>query len=140
MEMDTGLVLGIDGVEEQGELASRTYSIDFSNGKVNGMVDGLEAVEQAITKILLTERYKNLIYSANYGCEIMDTMMGEENTDAFLEAEIPELIKDALLGDERILDVDNFEFYELPDAMDMLMVTFEVLTVFGKLSMEKVVA
>ena len=137
--METDLVLDVDEIEEEGELETRTYNIDFVNGRINGMISGLEAVEQAIAKILLTERYKNLIYSEDYGCEIKDTMMSEENTDAFLEAEIPDLIRDALLEDERILDVDHFEFYEIPGSVDSLLVTFDVSTIYGDIVMEEAI-
>lgn len=139
MEMDTDLVLDIDELEEEGELESKTYRIDFVNGRINGMIDGLEAVKQAVTKILMTERYKNLIYSEDYGCEVKDTMMGGENMDAFLEAEIPDLITDALLEDERILDVGNFEFYEEPGTPDMVFITFDISTIYGDISMEEAV-
>ncbi len=136
--MDTDLVLDIDEIEEEAEQETRTYRIDFENRCINGMVDGLEAVEQAITKALLTERYKNLIYSEDYGSEILDTMMSEDNTDAFLEAEIPNLIEDALMDDDRILSVDNFEFYDSEDERDGLRVTFDVTTIYGVLNMEGV--
>lgn len=138
MEMDTDLVLDIDEVEEDAEQESRTYKIDFESGCISGMIDGLEAVEQAIVKILLTERYKNLVYSDDYGCEVLDTMMSDENTDAFLEAEIPDLIADALADDERILSVDHFEFYDSTDERDGLKVTFDVSTIYGELNMEGV--
>ena len=51
MEMDTDLVLDVEDVEEEAEQTSRTYRIDFENGCIDGMIDGLEAVKQAITKI-----------------------------------------------------------------------------------------
>lgn len=100
--METDLVLDIDEIEEEVKQETRTYNIDFLNGRIDGMIDGSDALEQAIRKILMTERYKNLIYSEDYGCEIKDTMMSNENTDSFLEAEIPVLIQEALLEDERI--------------------------------------
>lgn len=138
MDIDTDLLLDVDEVEDDAEQENRTYKIDFENGSISGMTDGLEAVEQAITKILLTERYKNLAYSDDYGCEVLDTMMSDENTDAFLEAEIPDLIADALSDDERILGVDNFEFYDSADERDGIKVTFDVSTIYGELNMEGV--
>ena len=81
MEMDTDLVLDIDEVEEDAEQETRTYRIDFENGCISGMIDGLEAVKQAITKILLTERYKNLAYSDDYGCEVLDHFEFYDSTD-----------------------------------------------------------
>ena len=137
--METDLVLDIDEIEEEVKQETRTYNIDFLNGRIDGMIDGSDALEQAIRKILMTERYKNLIYSEDYGCEIKDTMMSNENTDSFLEAEIPVLIQEALLEDERILDVINFEFYIIPNSIDSLIVTFDVSTIYGVISMEEAI-
>lgn len=138
MDIDTELVLDIDEIEEDTEQETRTYRIDFENGRIDGMADGLEAVKQAITKILLTERFKNLIYSDDYGCEIQDMLMSNENTDAFIESEIPELIKDALSDDERILGVENFELYDSDDERDGIKITFDVSTIYGDFNMEGV--
>lgn len=138
MEMETDLVLDIDEVEENAEQETRTYRIDFENGRIDGFVDGLEALKQAIIKILSTERYKNLIYSEDYGCEVLDMLMSDENTDAFVESELPELIKDALSDDERILGVDNFEIYDSDDERDGIMVSFDVSTIYGDLKIEEV--
>lgn len=138
MEMETDLVLDIDEVEDDTDQITRTYRIDFENGRIDGMVDGLDAVKQAITKILLTERYKNLMYSDDYGCEIKDMMMSDENTDAFIESEIPSLIKDALSDDERILGVENFEFYDSDDERDGIKVSFDVSTIYGDFNTKEV--
>lgn len=136
--MDTELVLDIDEIEKDTEQETKTYRIDFENGRIDGKIDGLEAVKQAITKILLTERFKNLIYSDDYGCEIQDMLMSNENTDVFIESEIPELIKDALSDDERILGVENFELYDSDDERDGIKITFDVSTIYGDFNMEEV--
>lgn len=138
MDMDTELVLDIDEIEEDTEQETRTYRIDFENGRIDGIIDGLEAVKQAITKILLTERFKNLIYSDDYGCEVQDMLMSDENTDAFIESEIPELIQDALSADERILGVENFEIYDSDDERDGIKIAFDVSTIYGDFNMEEV--
>lgn len=138
MEMDTDLVLDIDEVEEAPEQETRTYSIDFKNGRIDGLIDGLEAVKQAVVKILLTERFKNLIYSQDYGCEVLDMLMSDENTDVFVESEAPELIKDALSDDERILGVDNFEFYDSDDERDGLKISFDVFSIYGNFNIGEV--
>lgn len=139
MEMETDLILDIDEVEGEEELATKTYQIDFEGGRICGMIDGIAAVEQAIRKILMTERYKNLAYSEDYGCEIKDVMMSNENTDLFLKAEIPSLIKDALMEDDRILDVGNFKLERMANAVDSLHVLFDVSTIYGDASMEEVI-
>lgn len=137
--METDLVLDIDEIEEETEQETRTYKIDFENGRIGGMIDGLEALEQSIHKSIMTERYKNLIYSDAYGSEIKDTMMSDENTDSFLESEIPELIQDALSEDERILGFDDFEFYDIEDVPDALAISFIVHTIYGDLVIEEVI-
>ena len=48
------------------------------------------------------------------------------------------MIADALADDERILGVDNFEFYDSADERDGLKVTFDVSTIYGDLNMEGV--
>lgn len=137
MDTDTELVLDIDEIEEETEQITKTYNIDFKSGRITGKIEGIEAVKQAIVKILLTERFKNLIYTDDYGCEVKDTMMSDDNTDAFLESEIPELITDALSIDERILEVSNFEFDETDEnsAKDALYISFDVATIYGDMAM-----
>lgn len=137
MEMDTDLVLNdVDEIDEEEMETSRTYYIDWVNGRITGMVDGLDAVEQAMTKAMLTERYKNLIYDDEYGSEIKDTVMSDDNTNEFLESEIPELTKDTFANDERVLDVDNFEI-NAPEG-DVLSISFDASTIYGNLSFEEV--
>lgn len=97
----------LEGLEDLEEMPSYTYAIDVENARVRGVADDLSAIEQAINKILSTERYENQIYSTDYGIELQD-LYGED-----VEWVIPELemrIKEALTVDERITDVDNFEF------------------------------
>lgn len=136
MEMETDLVLNIDDIEEEDILETRTYYIDFENGRIDGMVDGLSAVQQAITKILMTERFKNIIYSDDYGSELKVLLMNPDKTDALMETEIPELIKDALLIDDRILEVSNFNLDQNGNELSIL---FDVYTIYGDMSMEVVV-
>jgi hypothetical protein len=135
--MDTDLVLnGIDEIGEEELETSRTYNIDWVNGRISGMTDGLDAVEQAMTKALLTERYKNVIYDDEYGSEIKDTIMNDENTNEFLDSEIPELVRDTFADDERILDIDNFSVDT--GESDGFECSFDVSTIFGNLSVEEV--
>lgn len=136
---DTNLVLDIDEIEEETTAITRTYSIDFANGKLGGYIDGIDAVRQAITKIMLTERFKNLIYSDEYASEHKALMMSGGNTDSLLEAEIPALIKEALLVDDRILDVDNFTLELNYGSKDAAKISFNVSTIYGEFSHEEVI-
>lgn len=132
-------LLNIDTIEDEAEEINKTYAIDFENGRISGMIDGIDAVKQAITKILLTERFKNLIYTNEYGSEIKDTLMSPGNTDDFLQAEIPALIKEALLVDKRILAVDNVVLDYATPTHDSVKVSFDVTTIYGDITQEEVI-
>jgi phage baseplate assembly protein W len=135
---DSGLILDIDDIDTAPS-ETKTYAIDFENGRITGKTDGLDAVKQAITKILITERFKNLIYSDNYGCEIKQTLMSDGNTDEFLEAEIPSLLQEALVIDERILGVSNVTMTYDGTERDSVNIGFDVETIYGKMTVEEVI-
>ena len=105
---------------------SLTYALDAENGRIRGKVDGLEAVKQAVYLALSTERFAHLIYSWNYGAEL-DGFIGQPKE--YILSEIKRRISDALLQDDRIAAVDNFEFETIKNAVH---VTFTVHSVFGE--------
>lgn len=86
---------------------SRTYKIEVENDRINGYIDDLEAVIQSIYLILHTERYKNLIYSWDYGVEL-DDLFGQPIP--YVMSELERRIKEALTMDDRIDDVIDFTF------------------------------
>ncbi len=134
--LDTSLVLNVEEVQDDTSYLTRTYKIDFDNGRIAGYTDDLEALEQAITKILLTERFKNLIYSNEYGSEVKATLMSDGCTNEFLETEIPALIEEALLQDIRILSVSNFVLSFDNDCVD---IECDVSTIYGETNIKVVV-
>lgn len=91
------------------------------------VVEGIEALKVWIEKTLLTARYRFLAYSRNYGCEL-DEIIGYDLSRAVLESEIPRLIKEALLVDNRIQDVRDFI---IERGGDWLKVSFTVITALG---------
>ena len=131
-EFDTDI---LEDLEEAEEMPSYTYAINKENARISGYVDEQTAMEQAIYKILSTERYENAIYSSDYGIELQD-LYGQD-----IEWVIPELelrIKDALMADERIMDVNNFEF-DIPKKR-VVHVSFTVETTKGTIEIEKEVS
>lgn len=118
---------------------SRTYGIDWDNGRIIGMVDGIEAVKQYIKKVLTTSRFKCLIYNSQYGSEINEVIANSATRD-YMEAELPFLVSDALIHDERILKVYNISFvFEVTEATyDSVVISFDVDTIFGTMSMNEV--
>ncbi len=105
---------------------SLTYKWDRATNRIYGLVDGKQAVVQAIDKILLTIRYAHVIYSGELGHEIVD-LVGQEAD--YIDAVLPELIKEALLADDRILSIGGFASRRL--SIDSMEISFTVNTVEG---------
>ena len=111
---------------------TKTYQMNLEEETVRGYIDGLEAMEQAIYKILLTERYQYIMYSWNYGIELAD-LFGEPVS--YVCPEVERRIREALLWDDRIEDVTNFEF-SLPQK-GVVQVSFLVHTMFGEIAAQR---
>lgn len=122
-ELTTDLV-----IQEQA-FESRTYQL--SDTRIEGFVVELEALKQAIYKVLSTEKYEYPIYSFDYGIAWKE-LIGEEA--AYVRAEMKRMIEEALQQDGRILEIDGFtfEFYE-----DVCKCTFEVQSIYGNIEIEK---
>lgn len=116
------------------EIPSKTYKINLNDSTVRGYTDGLEAMHQVIYAIVNTERYQYPIYSWDYGIELMD-LYGEPLS--FVCPELERRITEALLCDDRIQGVDNFEFDI--SQKGQILASFTVHTVFGDIQAEKVV-
>jgi len=112
---------------------TKTYRLDTSNNRLIGYTDALEAMKQAIYKIIFTERYQYLIYSWNYGIELED-LFGKPKP--YVYSELKRRIREALLQDDRITEVDNFDFSSKKGDVT---VTFTVHTVFGDIEAERTV-
>lgn len=108
---------------------SKQHRMFFDRNRISGICDGLEAVTQAVYKILNIERYTYLIYSWNYGIELMD-LFGK--APAFVCPELERRVKEALLQDDRITGVDNFDFDT--SKKGVIAATFTVHTIFGDLN------
>lgn len=117
---------GVVGVEAELQAQpSRTYKLDYRGGRIRGYTDGLEAMEQAIYKIVHTVRFEHAIYSADYGFEPAIGM-----SSLFARIELERRIREALLQDRRIVAVEQFQFSGTGDSAR---VDFVVQTVFGSL-------
>ena len=90
-------------------------------------VSGIEALKIWIEKAIRTARYRWPIYSFQYGSELED-IFGSSTPSAAVDSEIERVIRDALIYDNRIQDVNSFIFEA--DG-DLLKVTFTVTTAQG---------
>lgn len=114
---------------------NKTYKMMIDTDRIQGTItDDLEAVKQAIYKIINTERYKFLIYSWNYGIELED-LFGKPIP--YVLPEIPRRIKEALTQDDRIKDVLGFDLTY--NRKGDILAKFTVVTIYGNLEIEKVV-
>lgn len=129
---DTGTVIGIASTEKY---PNKTYRMKIDDEKIEGTITtDLEAVQQAVYKILNTERYKHVIYSWNYGVELAD-LFGKPIP--YVLPEIPRRIREALVQDDRINDVTDFDLSYTKDGS--VLAKFTVVTIYGDLQEEKAV-
>ena len=115
------------------ELPTKTHRMELYEGDyILGFVDSQKAMEQAIYKIIRTERYKYIINSWNYGIELEDLFgMPVE----YCVVELERRISEALLQDNRITAVNGFEFDTESERGTVLIKKFVAETVFGEIQL-----
>lgn len=87
---------------------SKTYQLSTDSFRIGGLIDGDLAVKQFIAKAISTPRYLYPIYDDAYGSEL-GSLLGANITKELIEHEIPRLIEDALIYDDRIESVGNIQ-------------------------------
>lgn len=116
-------------------LPSKTYRVGYDykgTTNFNGYRYALDAMQQAIYKIIHTERYLYPIYSWNYGIELED-LFGKPTPYVF--AELPRRIEEALMADERITKVYGFDLSH--DRRGNVLCKFKVDTIYGTVEAER---
>ena len=116
------------------KVVSLTAEADSEENRISGYVDDLESVMQAVYLILSTERYEFIIYSWDYGIELIDLIGKPMN---YVISELPRRIKDALIQDNRIADVVDFNFNRKGKKLST---TFTVVSTIGNIATELEVA
>jgi phage baseplate assembly protein W len=115
---------------EIGTYPTKTYKLHYESGKeIYNNTEGIEAVKQAVFKILNTDRYENLIYSWNYGVEL-NHIIGKPL--GFATSEIDRVITEALTQDDRIDSINNFTFNKVKGKKNIIEVSFTVNSIFGE--------
>lgn len=108
------------------EYESKTYKLNDNNKTIVGIIDGLEAVKQAVFCYLNIERFQWIIYSWKIGIEAKN-LYGEPVD--WVCSEIERVVKEALSVDNRIEDIDDFEF-EINKRV--INASFRVKTIYGE--------
>lgn len=110
---------------------SLTYRLDLERKRVGGKIDNEDAIMQMVVKILNTERYAHVIYSSQYGSEL-ERMIGKDYD--FIVSDLERTIKEALLADDRILSISNFEIEKT--GLDTMEASFTVNSILGEVNMD----
>ena len=110
---------------------SKTYCLDIEKGAIEGLCDGRKAVEQAIYLALKTERYEYVIYSTNYGSEL-EELYGKQMS--YVTSRLKSVIEEALLADDRIKSVCDFQISRTDK--NSLKLSFTAETIFGDIAAE----
>ncbi len=126
-----GSRLGGVTIVTEAEQPSKTYRIDYAKNQIVGWIDGAQAVAQAIYKILLTERFRYLIYSWNYGAEL-ESLIGENYS--VYESELKRIVKEAVLQDGRINSIRHFQLSR--SGRNAVSVSFTADTIYGEVPIE----
>ena len=110
-------------------LTTRTYDIKYN--VVGKYIDDLEALEQHISKLLNTEKYRYPIYSFNYGVEF-ENLIGKDIE--YVRIELKRRIEEVLLEDSRIQSVEDFTFESEGDTLNC---SFNVISIYGDIVVNK---
>lgn len=111
---------------ETTQYPSTTYKLDLATKRIGSKISGQDAAMQAVTKVLLTERYSRVIYSGNYGIEFED-LIGKNY--GYVVADLKRRLESALLVDDRIQEITGLTFTKQTDSS--LTVSFTVVTIEG---------
>jgi hypothetical protein len=120
---------GYNLTQDSKGILNLSMSADVSGmDRISGYIDDIDAVIQTIYLILSIERYEFIIYSWDYGVELVD-LFGKPMP--YVISELPRRIKEALIQDDRILDVVDFEFERNGKRLHT---TFNVISTVGNIS------
>lgn len=117
-------------VNEKKERKTKTIGLDFENKCFGEMIDGIEALKQAVYLSLRTKRYEYPIFSHNYGTNYEGVF-----EEGYMTAigKLKNAIEDSLLCDDRILNVNDFEFEKKGKT---IWVKFTIRSVYGEIGYE----
>ena len=110
---------------------SLSWNINKETNRIEGTVDGLQAVRQAAEIILNVERYRWQIYRPYSGMEWAG-LIGQD--PGYVGAELQRRLVDALTVDDRITGISDYKY--TVDGQK-LRATFRVDTVYGSYEAEQ---
>lgn len=121
----------IDVTISSSDTLEQTKTYRISNNKIQGYIEDKDALQQAVYKMLNTEKYEYPIYSFSYGIDL-ESLISKDRI--YVQMELIRRIKDCLLGDERVLGIDNYKFNITEDS---ILCTFDVKSIYGTVTYNK---
>lgn len=104
---------------------AKTFKVDPDSGRIRGLVDELDSVKQAVWIMLSVPRFQHEIFSRNYGHDLQD-LIGKPLD--YVLGDVRRMIREALLIDERIIDIDDFTIKKVGEN---LQVKFKIMSIYG---------
>ena len=114
---------------------SKPYNLDTVRNRIGAMIDGREAIMQAVQNILYTEGYANVIEGGDCGVGLY-RLVGKDVE--FVVADLEATITEALLTDDRIESISNFQIGR--SSIDSVIASFTVNSIYGNIPMQAEVA
>lgn len=118
-------------IDDEEDDQSPTNTFKVANGRIRGMTNELDAMQQAVDKILKTERFVYQIYDEQYGNDLPE-LIGESIN--YAESEAERMIVEALEADDRINNVEITKCEQ--SSSDAITVEGFANTVYGKVGFE----
>ena len=116
-------------LEEKEEESYKEYEINWETGELTGrIVEGLEALKVWIFLTMQTQRYVFEQFTWDYGNEL-ESLIGTSNNQEYMQMEAKRMVKDCLLINEHISDVDDFQCEIIDEKM---IVSFTAITDYGE--------
>lgn len=104
---------------------SKTWYINQETGRIQGEIDGLAAVTQAVDVLLNVERFRWQIYRTYSGVQ-WEGLIGQD--PGYVASELQRRITQALTMDDRVRGISNFSYSTNGNT---LTASFTVNTVYG---------
>ena len=112
-----------DDLEDEEDVVEPSLTYDIDSGKT---IDNIDAMVQAVKKIVRTEYDSSEYYLEDYGI-ILEDLIGASSS--VVEGILPERITEALMQDDRIEGVEDFIITVDGDKMYC---EFTVVTIYGE--------
>lgn len=107
---------------------NNSYKMHLTKCRIGQQEDNLLIMEQAIFKLLNTEKYKYPIYSASYGAELQELIGMPAD---YVRIDLKRRIEESLMQDDRIISITDFDVKMI--AKNRIEAIFTVNTDFGSI-------